>query len=75
MTKEQYKAALEEKQWSVSGLARRIRESRPRVSTAINHPDAGSFRIQKRVCKALELEYDGPKPIRQTKRRTKKGVI
>lgn len=72
MTTEGYKTALEEKGWTVAQLARRLRESRPRVSTAINHPDAGAFRIQKRVCAALEIEYDGPEPIRKKKLRKKK---
>jgi hypothetical protein len=72
LTTEGYKTALEEKGWTVAQLARRLRESRPRVSTAINHPDAGAFRIQKRVCAALDLDYDGPEPIRKKKLRKKK---
>ena len=74
MTTEKFKAALEDKGWSVSQLAKRLKESRPRVSAAINHPDAGLFRIQQRAAKMLGIDYDGPLPAKRKKLTSRKEV-
>lgn len=71
VTTEGFKTALESRGWSIAQLARRLRESRPRVSAAINHPDAGLYRLQERAARLLGIAYDGPRPTKRKKLTTK----